>query len=69
MAQLILDAKMSKAKKDSIRATLSHFVTDHDDWAHMSGGRARMLKFGFRLNLRGKKVKMEETANESPNYH
>ena len=50
VAQLILGAKMSKAKKDSIRATLSHFVTDHDDWAHMSGGRARTLKFGPATN-------------------
>lgn len=46
VAQLIRDARMSESPRNSIRATLSHFVTDHDDWSHISRDRAELLTFG-----------------------
>ena len=44
-AQLIADGRMSSATRDSIRATLHHYVTDHDDWTHLGGGMVQLLTF------------------------
>ena len=47
VAELVVDARMTKADKDSVRSTLYHFVTDNpDDWAHMGNGRVWLLEFG-----------------------
>jgi selenocysteine lyase/cysteine desulfurase len=35
VADLVKDARMSKAEKDSIRSTLHHYVNDSDDFVHI----------------------------------
>ena len=44
-AQLISDARMSTATRDSIRATLHHYVTEHDDWIHLGRSMVQLLTF------------------------
>lgn len=48
VAELVVDARMTKSDKDSVRATLYHFVTDNpDNWVHMGNSKVWLLEFGL----------------------
>jgi len=47
VSQLVVDARMTRAEKDSVRSTLHHYVSDNpDDWGHMGNGWVWLLEFG-----------------------
>ena len=47
VAELVVDARMTKSDKDSVRSSLYHYVTDNLElWAHMGNSRVWLLEFG-----------------------
>ena len=46
VAELVVDARMSKTDKDSVRSTLHHYVNDSDDFVHIGKSWVWLLEFG-----------------------
>ena len=47
VAELVVEARMTKSDKDSVRSSLYHYVTDNPDiWAHLGNSRVWLLEFG-----------------------
>lgn len=46
VAELVVDARMSKTDKDSVRATLHHYVNDSDDFVHIGKSWVWLNEFG-----------------------
>ena len=47
VAELVVEARMTKSDKDSVRSSLYHYVTDNPDvWAHLGSSRVWLLEFG-----------------------
>ena len=60
VAELVVDARMSKADKDSVRSTLYHYVTDAEDLVHIGKSWVWNLDFGPAPTLE------EVEADEAP---
>ena len=62
VAELVVDAKMSKTDKDSVRSTLHHYVNDSDDFVHIGKSWVWLLEFGLAPTL--EEVEGAETAEQ-----
>ena len=60
VAELVVDARMSKADKDSVRSTLYHYVSDAEDLVHIGKSWVWNLDFGPAPTLE------EVEADEAP---
>ena len=46
VAELVVDARMSKADKDSVRSTLHHYANDAEDFVHIGKSWVFLTEFG-----------------------
>lgn len=62
VAELVLDARMSKAEKDSVRSTLHHYVNDSNDFVHIGKSWVWLTDFGPAPTL--EEVESNEAAGQ-----
>lgn len=63
VAELVVDARMSKAEKDSVRSTLHHYVNDSEDFVHIGKSWVWLLEFGPAPTL--EEVEATETVEQA----